>query len=93
MASDKKSLFAAVFRIQNRALRAEADLSSAMEEIGQLRWKLHNADKTIGMQNAAIDKAHVTLDEFAFLSPRAASHLGLSKRVKQVKDFLKSHGL
>ncbi len=75
-------------RTLNAALRAEADLESAMLHITTMRWKLHEANKKIGMQTAAIDKAHTLMDKVPFIQPRAVSHLGLSSRIDQmIKRF------
>lgn len=77
----KDTLITAIFTIQNRALRAEADLKTALE-------LLERQEFITKMARTAIDGAHQVLDSVPAISPRHRSHLALPSRVQKVVNLL-----
>jgi hypothetical protein len=73
-------------RVLNEALRAEAELASALERLEIETAHRKACEVQVGLMRLSINAAHKILDGVPFLSNRNVSHMGLPLRVRKIVD-------
>ncbi len=86
---DKEMLFRSVFRIQNRALRAEADLEAAIQLLKNADAEVNAWKYQAESLRMSLDEAHSEIDLVSEMTPRHISHVGLPARVRKLAGLFR----